>query len=219
MGRFRGHLDHEERQRIEAAVQTAEQATCGELIPVVTRRSAPYGHAPWLAAALILAAAEGSGLSWSLALAWGRSRWLGVALDLLSAGLAGWLLTRWSVLRRALTPPKDRLLAVHRAAEAAFHRLALHRARGDAGVLLYVSLDERRAVVLAGAGIADLAGPEHWTQCCRLLTEGAAQGDLAGGFERSIALAATVLAEHHPRTGSNGAPVLTQRLRILHHEW
>lgn len=219
MSWLKGHLDHDERQRIEAAVMAAEQSTAGELIPVLARSSAPYGHAPWLAAAVILAAAEGSGLSWNLALAWGRSPLLGLALDLLSAGLAGWILCRIPLLRLGLTPRRDRVLAVHRAAEAAFHRLALHRARGDAGVLLYVSLGERRAVVLAGAGIADLAGPEHWKECCRLLTEGASRGDLAGGFEQSIGLAAKVLAVHHPRTETSGNTVLTRRLRIMHNEW
>jgi len=210
------HLDHEGRARIEAAVLAAEERTSGELIPVIARRSAPYGHAPWLAAALVLAAAEGSRVSWALCLPWGHGAWLPAALDLLSAAAAGWLLTRSSHVRRALTPARDRALAVQRVAEAAFHHLALQRARGDAGVLLYVSLEERRAVVLAGAGIAELAGPEHWQETCRLLTTSATRQDLAGGFEAAIAQAARVLAEHHPRTGATPPAALSQRLRILH---
>jgi putative membrane protein len=209
------HLDHAGRERIEAALRTADRATCGEIVPVIARRSARYGHAPWLAAALCLAAAESADWTGCLTPAWGHPALAAAALALLCAS-AGWLLARIPAVRRALTPKADRILAVHRAAEAAFHHLALHRARGDAGVLLYVSLEERWAVVLAGGGIADLAGPGHWERTCRLLTLAAAKGDLAGGFEQAITHAAQVLSLHHPAVADGPAAVLAQRLRILH---
>jgi putative membrane protein len=208
------HLDHAGRERIEAALRTADQATCGEIVPVIARRSARYGHAPWLAAALCLAAAESADWAGCVMPAWAHRTLAAAALALLCAAI-GWLLARIPGVRRALTPREDRILAVHRAAEAAFHHLALHRARNDAGVLLYVSLEERRAVVLAGAGIADLAGPAHWEQTCRLLTQAAAKRDLAGGFEQAIAHAAQVLSRHHPAVAGGPAAVLAQRLRIL----
>jgi putative membrane protein len=214
MSGMKRHLDHAGRERIDAALKNADQATAGEIVPVLARRSARYGHAPWLAAALCLAAAEGLAAQ-GLLPAWSESAGGAAALALLCAA-AGWLLARLPLLRRALTPRADRAQAVHRAAEAAFHQLALHRARGDAGVLLYVSLEERRAVVLAGGGIADLAGPEHWEETCRLLTRAAAKGDLAGGFERAIAHSVQVLALHHPAIAGEAKPVLAQRLKILH---
>jgi putative membrane protein len=209
------HLDHAGRERIEAALRTADQATCGEIVPVVARRSARYGHAPWLAAALCLAAAESADWTGFLVPAWGHRAVAAAALALLCAA-CGWLLARFPGVRRALTPRADRIQSVHRAAEAAFHHLALHRARGDAGVLLYVSLEERWAVVLAGAGIADLAGPAHWEETCRLLTSSAAKRDLAGGFEQAIAHTARVMALHHPAVAGGPPVVLNQRLRILH---
>jgi putative membrane protein len=208
------HLDHAGRERIEAALRTADRATCGEIVPVIARRSARYGHAPWLAAALCLAAAESADWTGCLLPAWAHRTLSAAALAAICAAI-GWLLARIPGVRRALTPREDRILAVHRAAEAAFHHLALHRARGDAGVLLYVSLEERWAVVLAGAGIADLAGPAHWEQTCRLLTLAAAKHDLAGGFEQAIAHATQVLSRHHPAVAGGPATVLTQRLRIL----
>jgi len=209
------HLDHAGRERIESALRAADRATSGEIVPVIARRSARYGHAPWLAAALCLAAAESADWTGRLMPAWGHRTLAAAALAILCAAIGG-LLARIPGVRRVLTPRGDRILAVHRAAEAAFHHLALHRARGDAGVLLYVSLEERRAVVLAGAGIADLAGPEHWEQTCRLLTLAAAKRDLGRGFEEAIAHAAQVLAQHHPALAGGPAAVLAQRLRILH---
>jgi putative membrane protein len=210
------HLDHAGRERIEAAVKAAEAGSAGEIIPVVVRRSAPYGHVALLAAATLLAAIEASRISWGLVLPWGTQPLLVMALDFLSAALAGWLLAKSAAVRHWLTPAKDRALAVHRAAEAAFHHLNLHRARKEAGVLLYVSLEERRAVVLAGKGIAELAGEEHWKAACAALIEGAAKKDLATGFENAVARVAEVLAQHHPKTADSGEAVLSQRLHILH---
>jgi putative membrane protein len=213
------HLNQADRQRIENAVRESELKTSGEIIPVVARRSARYGHVPWLAGALVFAAFKGSGLGFGLLLAWGRPPWLGLGLDVLGAALAGRLLALLPWVRRILTPQPDQAAAVHRAAEAAFLRLGLYRARGDAGVLLFVSLEERRAVVLAGAGIADLAGPEHWDRTCAALTSSARRKDLAEGFVQAVGLAAGVMAKHHPPAAETAAPVLRQRLHILHGEF
>ncbi|HTB23162.1 MAG TPA: hypothetical protein VK914_10700 [bacterium] len=215
MSELKHLLDHAQRERIEAALRAADIRSCGEIIPVVARRSAHYGHVSWLAAALCLALVESLGLGREVPAVHQHPDIFALTLALFSAA-AGWLLAQIPSFRRALTPKADRLLAVHRAAEAAFHHLALHRARHDAGVLLYVSLEERQAVVLAGPGIADLAGAAHWKHSCSLLTAGAADGDLTGGFEKAIAHTAEVLAQHHPPLAGGASVVLAPRLRVLH---
>lgn len=213
------HLNAEGRQRVEAAVRAAERETAGELVPVLARRSAGHRHVPWLVAALVFGALSVSGLiRGGFLLPWG-SRWQGALNVALSLGLAGILgagLGRLAWVRRALTPAKDRRAAAHRAAELAFHRLGLHQARHDAGVLLFVSLEERQAVVLAGPGIHALAGPGHWEDVCASLLRGAARRDLASGFEAAIAQAGAQLARSFPRQAHEDDPQLPDRLRILH---
>ena len=184
-------------------------------MPIV-RRSAPCGHVPWLLGALIYAGAKLLGRGWAEVLPWGHGPWMAALLDLASAALLGAGLGRIGGLRRLLTPRRDRFVAVHRAAEVAFHRLNLHRARGEAGVLLFVSLEERRAVVLAGKGISDLAQPGHWDETCRLLLDGAARHDLGSGVAAAVEKAAEVLALHHPHDPSTPRPELKGRLHLLH---
>ena len=212
-------LDAEGRRRISAAVDAAERRTAGEIVPVLARRGGGHGHVPWLAAALILAGLSASGLALGpRCLPWG-SRWGGALSLALNAGLAGglgWLLGRWAWVRRALTPLKDRRAAVHRAAELAFHRFDLHKARHDAGVLLFVSLEDRQAVVLAGPGIHAKAGEGHWAKVCALLLKGAAGRDLAGGFEAAIAHAGAQMAQAFPARRREARGQLGDRLRILH---
>jgi uncharacterized membrane protein len=105
---------------------------------------------------------------------------------------------------------------VHRAAELAFHRFHLHKARHDAGVLLYVSLEERQAVVLAGPGLHLKAEAGHWDKVCKLLLQGAAKRDLSAGFEQAIGHAGAQMAQAYPKKGREARPQLPDRLRILH---
>lgn len=215
MGMMAYHLNAEGRQRIEAAVTKAETLTAGEIVPVLARRSARYGHAPWVAGTLLFCAFAGSGLSLGrLVLPWGSQAWW--LLDLAVSALGGWLLGKSALLRHALTPRKDREQAVHRAAELAFHRFGLQKARHDAGVLLYVSLLERHAVVLAGPGIHAKAKPGQWDDVCAMLLKGAARRDLAAGFETAIAHTAEHMAEDFPAKKGGSSPKLSDKLRILH---
>src|SRR5665213_1800606 len=209
-------MNHAGRENIERALKAADLKTCGEIVPVIARRSARYGHTPWLAAALFLASAESVGLGMGGPIGSAHLSPLAEALAwaLLCIG-AGWFASRFKSVRRILTPHKDRIQAVHRAAEATFHRLALYRARGDAGVLIYVSVEEREAVVLAGAGIADLAGAEHWKRTCALVVDAAARGDLSGGIEMAVTQCALVMAPHHPPQAGGQDVVLHQRLKII----
>lgn len=228
------HLNHEARQRVHWAVVAAEKRTPAEIVPVLVRRSSPHGHVPVLAALILLALLWGSGHSLGqglLALSWGDDpsqgrgwlpgiawgRWGAKALDLLLCGLAGWALSGFARVRRWLTRPRDRVHCVQVAAEAAFHHLGLHKARHDHGVLIFVSLEERRAVILAGPGIASKADQEAWAALCDRLVRSARRGDLAGGYEAAISGCADLLEKHFPQRGKRpGASKLADRLRILH---
>jgi putative membrane protein len=135
-------------------------------------------------------------------------------LDLAVAALAGGLLGRWAPLLRALTPARDLDHAVHLAAEAAFYRLGLRKTRESTGILLYVSLAERRAVVLADDGIAAKVPAETWDEVCGLLLAGAAAHDLASGYETALRRCADILAKPFPPRRRNPNE-LADGLRII----
>jgi putative membrane protein len=207
-------LGHEARQRVKSAVEAAESATTAEIVPVVALRCANHANTGLLCGLILLA------LLWSTELSFGaRVRaWASweVQLGDVAACLAlGWLLSHLAWVRRLLLPRRAREHAAHLAAEAAFHRYGLAKALDDNGVLIFVALEERQVVVLAGAGIHALVGDEAWTGVRDRLLERAAMGDLAGGFEAAIAEAGAVLKAHHP--GARTAPSqLDDRLRIMH---
>jgi uncharacterized membrane protein len=209
------HLNHAARERVHQAVLSAELRTPAEIVPVLVRRSV-RSHATALASLILLALLWGSGHSIGrLYLPWGH--WGARPVDGLACLLAGWSLASTARVRRWLTRPSDRKRAVHLAAEASFYRLGLHKAEHDNGVLIFVSLEERQAVVLAGPGIAAKVEAQEWNSICKRLVRQAGNGDLAGGFETAILASAELLEQHfpHPR-GKRRKSKLGDRLRILH---
>jgi putative membrane protein len=209
------HLNQAARERVHQAVVAAEKRTPAEIVPVLVRRSV-RSHAAALAGLILLALLWGCGQSIGrLYLPWGH--WGARPVDVALCLLAGWSLASTARVRRWLTRPSDRRRAVHLAAEASFYRLGLHKAEHDNGVLIFVSLEERQAVVLAGPGIAAKVEPHEWDSICKRLVRQAANEDLGAGFETAILASAELLEKHfpHPR-GKRRKNKLADRLRILH---
>jgi putative membrane protein len=101
-------------------------------------------------------------------------------------------------VRIALTPPWRKRDRVHRAAVAQFLAHNIHQTRARTGVLLYLSLAERRAEVVADRGIYDKVDPTVWTETTADLIKGARDGRLGDGFAAAIARAGALLAQHFP---------------------
>jgi putative membrane protein len=79
-----------------------------------------------------------------------------------------------------------------------FFGLGLYRTEGRSGILLFVSLFERRVIVLADVGIHEKVGETPWVETDRAILEGVRRGALADGLVEGIGRCADVLAEHFP---------------------
>ena len=74
----------------------------------------------------------------------------------------------------------------------------LHLTRERTGVLIFVSLGERMAELIADEGIADHVEPHVWDRAMAALTEGLKRGEPAAGFAAAVGLCGDVLAEQFP---------------------
>lgn len=200
-GRYRavGQLDAGAQARVRAAIASAERATVGEIVPVVLSTAARHGLSQvWaaLVVALVGAAVAAPVLPRGPA-------WIGPALGLALLG-AGWICaSRLPDFRRLFLSEAraDRVVAA--AALAAFERLGLARTQGRTGVLILVSLFERRAVVLGDAGIDEAMGPQRWTALTEELLRAAAEGRLADGLVAAVGHCGEVLAARFPWTAGD----------------
>lgn len=179
---------------LHEAVRAAETRTVGEIVPVIVERSDDHPHAGWLAALVFVGAGS--------ALLEPHLPWDHPALVLAAqAALAvlGWALAKWSPSFARLYVSESR--ATHTAEEQAaqeFHLLELHRTEAQTGVLIFVSLFERRVIVLADRGVNSAVGPEHWDAVDRAVLDGIRAGSLRDGLLEGIRLTGDVLAQHFP---------------------
>ena len=167
----------------------------GALAPVVVARASDgYGSVGWrLGTFLALAAFLGLA-------AFRPDASLVVFLAAQAAGLAaGHLLARWDPIRHHLI--SDSLVGIRIRARAlrAFAESGLTRTAGRTGILVFVSLLERRVMVLADEGVNRVLGPEEsWEEVVELAVDGFRQGRAAEGLLRAVARCGEILSAHLP---------------------
>ena len=183
--------------RIQNAITRAEATTRGEIVPMIVHRSSHVGHAPYLLAALgsIVALVIAIGLM-AMHFSWWHDFILLVAAAM--GFIVGLIVARLDVGQRFAIPFEDRLHQVERRAELEFYEAGLNKTAGQTGVLLFVSIMERRAVVLADQGISSKLPVEVWTDVVEDMTNGIRQGDMASGMIQGIQRCGDILSRHFP---------------------
>jgi putative membrane protein len=179
---------------VHDALLMAESHTVGEIVPVVLERSDRHPSAEWLSALVTLLV--GTALLQGL-LPWHAPHLL--ILCQLGLGAFGF------VLARALPAWKRLFISERRATEMAleqatqeFFRLGLHQTTARTGVLLFVSLLERRVVVLGDIGIHAKVEDGHWERTQTAVLEGVRRGKIEAGLIGGIRATGAQLAEHFP---------------------
>ena len=190
-------LSSQDRQRISAAIRAAEAKTSGEIVCVLARRSADSTALPILIAALAALA-----LPWFLialtALPVQQILWLQLALFLCLAVLL--CLPR---VRVALLPPATRRAVAHRVAMEQFVLRGVGRTKDRTGVLIFVSLAERYARIIADDGIAQRVAQPAWQGAVDALIGHMREGRIADGFVEAVGRCSDVLASHFPRADAD----------------
>jgi putative membrane protein len=186
----------DDQRRVRDAIADLEKRSLGEIVPVVLERSDRHPEANWLCALCSLLA--GSALL-EAHLPWTEPHWL--LLCQIGLGAIGYLLAEM------LPDAKRSFVGEHRATEMAeeqalqeFHRQGLHKTSGATGVLIFVSLFERRVVVLGDSGIHAGVGDEHWESVKSAILGGITRGSLRDGLLAGIRACGDELAKHFPRT-------------------
>lgn len=192
-------MRHEDRDRIAQASMDAEKRSGVELIPVIVRRSSAVGHIGLTLGLLFLLALYFFRFVVPLSPDAAWQPWYTPLAEAVVAGCLGWGLSWSPRVQRYLTPRLDRNLAVQRRAYLEFYKHHAEETRTGVGILLFVSLMERRAVVLCGRGLSSKIPSQAWGEVHRLLIDGAEQRCLGDGFVRAIGKSAEVVLKHAPR--------------------
>jgi putative membrane protein len=187
-----GLFSEADTKRIARAITAAEKNTSGEIVAVVAQRSDDYYFIPFLWAAL---AALAVALPLLVFAAWPAPQ---VYLAQLAVFAAGALLALWPPTRLMLVPGAVKRARAHRSGVEQFLAQNLHTTKGRTGVLIFVSVAERFAEVIADEGIYKKVPPETWEEVVDGLTGAIREGRAADGFVDAIKQCGAVLAKHFP---------------------
>jgi len=187
-------LTAEERQQIEAAVKAAEAKTSGEIVPLLVEASYEYPRAELIGAGS-LGLAVGLLGSWAFG---GDSIWWFLPIFAGSFLVFQQLIQRLPGLKRKLIHPEEMEIEVREKALTSFLEHGLHETRDRTGILILISLFERRVQVLADSGINAKVPPRTWDELVELITSGLQRGEACGAICRAVERCGELLQEHFP---------------------
>jgi putative membrane protein len=191
-------MSAQDRERISAAIRAAEAKTSGEIVCVLAQSSCDATALPILVAAVVALA-----LPWLLvAFTAMPINWILLLQILVFVALATLLcLPR---VRIALVPRAARRAMAHRVAMEQFMIRGVGRKKDRTGVLIFVSLAEHYARIIADQGIAARVPQSQWQGAVDALIGQIRGGRIADGFVAAIDRCGKVLESHFPRSETSG---------------
>lgn len=183
-----------DRALLSEAVRAVEAKSRAELVVAVRSRSDSYNRGSLLFGAVVAWGVLGfelfSPYEFPLDAIFLEPAIIGACAVFLAGTIPGFT--------RILASPKKRRESVERAARATFQERGVGLTRERTGVLLYVSLLEREAVVVADKGITDLVPPDVWTPLLSRVVESARRARDAAGLAEAVRFFVEPLAAELP---------------------
>ncbi|MBB3893009.1 putative membrane protein [Phenylobacterium haematophilum] len=215
-------LEAQDHARIAQAVAAAGATTSGEIVCVVTNEAAPYAEVPlaWAAlGALVLPVALLAAASATRHFDYTFGGWtaghIGAVHAAVLTTLSGYVLLQCLLfaglfalvsvpaIRRRLTPLSLRRMRVRERALEQFFVRGLDSTRERTGVLIFVSLKDRRAEVLADSGISGRVDPSVWDGVVAELVDGVRGGRPGDGLVAAVERCGRILTKSFPAQPGN----------------
>jgi putative membrane protein len=221
-------LSEADHEKVSAAVSAAEAHSSGEIVVVATPISDAYHDVAlhWalvpLFAVLAWAAWKPTALTWwydFLFGGWQPDPTLSQLLTLLMFFAAlkftvALLILKWMPLRIFLTPAATKHRRVRRRALAIFQAAAAGRTTGRTGILIYLSLAERRAEIIADEAILKVTDEHTWGEAMTALLTDVREGRVGDGIVAAVQRVGVVLSEHFPRSAEDNNEIPDQLIEL-----
>jgi len=193
-------LSNDERARVETAVKEAEKLTAGEIVVMIISASYQYPLAIVIGAAafalplaLIFTPLAGARL-------WigGQNMWLFLGFLTVFFILFHEIIKRIPWLKRFFISRKEIDDEVEEAAITNFFDQGLYRTRDQTGVLILISVFERRVWVLADRGINTRVSESQWDDIVKMITDGIKQKRPADAICEAVEKIGELLKTYFP---------------------
>jgi putative membrane protein len=193
-------LSEEECTRVSTAVEEAEKLTAGEIAVMIIPSSYHYPMANVIGAttlalpvALIFTPLIGKWL-------WlgGQNMWLFLGLFTVVFILFHEIIKHTFWLKRYFISQREIHAEVEEAAVTHFFNRGLYRTRDQSGVLVLISVFERRVWVLADKGINTKVSEDQWDMIVQMITDGIRQKRPASAICEAVEKIGRILKTHFP---------------------
>jgi putative membrane protein len=185
-------------EAVRRAVAAAEAESAGEIVPYVVAASDPYPGAAWKGATFAALAAALA--AWAIHRAggyWGGHLLSWTALPPAAGAALGFLAVHLlPPLRRWLAGAELIELRTRRRAAAAFLEQEVFQTAGRTGILIFVSLFERRVVILADSGIHARVEEGEWDGIVARIVDGIRHGEAEPALVAGVRACGDLLARH-----------------------
>ena len=204
------------KEEIESAVKRLEAETGGELVVHVAAQSSEYREVKWIlaglcsfACALCIAILAGLWMSPSYL------DTLTTSVVILAAGLLGWVIGHF-------TPALSRIIAGRRSletrtlqrAETVFLEEEIFNTQERIGILLFISILERKVILLADSGINAKIQDNMWGEIVDKLAYQIKKNRTEEGLVQSIEGCRQLLLEHGFKGGPGDKNELSDSVRM-----
>jgi putative membrane protein len=194
----RARFDNAACGTVAECVREIETATDAELVIVVRVRSGRYLHSDYLFGFLISFV-----VLLFLLFSPVTFHQIWVPIDVAIAFVAGaFICSRSNFLRRLFSTEKYRTQAVRTAAAAMFYEAGIANTKAEMGVLIYLSLLERRLELIADRGVLKKVPSQQWNEELFELHQIGSKPE-PQSFLTAVRDFGKVLAKHVPATGDN----------------
>ena len=211
------HMSADDHALVSTAVGDAEKTTDGEIVTIVADVSDDYRETAYVWASLssliVLALFALFPEFYMSKIAWLTGEWnptfsngeyLAIAGTLaLLKWLGVWLILHWQPIRLFLTLPFKKKRAVRLRAIDLFKVGTESRTIGRTGILVYLSLKEHRAEIVADEAIVSKVSGEVWGDAMLALVGHTRAGHPGKGMAEAVEQIGIVLSEHFPKSDGN----------------
>jgi len=186
-------ISTQDRERISAAIRAAETKTSGEIVCVLAETSSTATAMP-----VLLAAVGALALPWLLVMLTAMPVYRILTLQIV-AFVVLIAMFCWTPIRVALMPRRARRAVAHRVAMEQFRMRGLAKKQERNAILIFVSLAERYARIIADDGISARVPQSQWQAAVDALIAHMRDGRVADGFVAAVDLCGNELARNFPR--------------------
>lgn len=201
-------LSEADNQKIKEAVARAESKTSGEIVTALIKESSDYAFHELLASLFggfifytVCLIFYGDISRWLEKAFWSyNDSWPAIFIGVSTVAVIGilYLMANIEGVDRLIVSAKTIDRKVKRRAMLFFGEAGLFDTKDRTGILIFISLREKRVELIADKGINDKVHKDTWTDIVDQLIEDIKKGNMVDGLAQAVESCGSRLVEHFP---------------------